>query len=318
MTVTVVEKLLLHNDTHICIGSRTLKPAQEICEVFPKNTSAVEIDIFNAEALSALVQKYDLIISYIPPYHHMEVIRACLANNKHFCSSSYISPDIQGTHDQWVEKNLICLNEMGVDPGIDILSTIKVRDDCKEQGIKIVGYESWCGALPACEHTDNPLGYKFSWAPGASVKASKNTAIYRQGGEVKTVTEPLKDVVIKDDFSPCIKLESYPNRDSLVFQERFGMQDCETFIRGTLRYKGFSYIISAFHDVGLTAEKPVPEGITTLKQLVESALKDAVEKDVPAQTQAAMDKVMIGAQDDQIAFFKRFISQVDLAHVPED
>lgn len=74
------------------------------------------------------------------------------------------------------------------------MSTIKVRDDAAEKGEKIVGYESWCGALAAPEYTDNPLGYKFSWAPGAAIKASKNTAIYKKNGEKVTIASPLKDV----------------------------------------------------------------------------------------------------------------------------
>jgi len=39
------------------------------------------------------------------------------------------------------------------------------------------------------------------------------------------------------------------------------MEDSHTFIRGTLRFKGFAYIIESFHDVGLTQEKTVPEGV---------------------------------------------------------
>lgn len=64
-----------------------------------------------------------------------------------------------------------------------------------------------------------------------------------------------------------MKLEVYPNRDSTVFQERFGMQDCHTFIRGTYRFLGFSSIISCFHDVGLTSDDPVGDGVSTLKDL---------------------------------------------------
>lgn len=64
-----------------------------------------------------------------------------------------------------------------------------------------------------------------------------------------------------------MKLEVYPNRDSTVFQERFGMQDCHTFIRGTYRFHGFSSIISCFHDVGLTSDDPVGDGVSTLKDL---------------------------------------------------
>ena len=44
------------------------------------------------------------------------------------------------------------------------------------------------------------------------------------------------------------------------------MNDCETFIRGTIRFKGFSYIISAFHDLGLTSDtEKVPSNVKTLR-----------------------------------------------------
>lgn len=265
MTVTVVEILLTrYDDTRVTIGSRTMQTALDIAKKFPERASAEEVDIFDAEKLSEVISRHDLVVSYIPPFHHMEVVNACLRNNKNMVTSSYISPQVLATNEEWVSKDLICLKECGLDPGIDIMSTIKVRDDARKEGVKIVGYESWCGALAAAEHTDNPLGYKFSWAPGAAIKASKNTAIYKKAGERKVVESPLKDVQIQDDFSVCFKLESYPNRDSTVFLDRFEMQDCETFIRGTLRFKGFSYIVSSFHDVGLTAETDVPEGIENL------------------------------------------------------
>lgn len=163
------------------------------------------------------MKQHDFVISYIPPEFHMKVINACLQESKHLISSSYITDAILATDAEWKKKGLICLKECGLDPGIDIMSTIKVRDDAKKEGVKIVGYESWCGGMAAAEHTDNPLGYKFSWNPGASIKASKNTAIYMKNGKVVTQNSPLKDVAMKDDFSTCFKLESYPNRDSTVF-----------------------------------------------------------------------------------------------------
>jgi hypothetical protein len=48
----------------------------------------------------------------------------------------------------------------------------------------VVGYESYCGGLPIAEQADNPLGYKFSWNPGAAIKASKNKAIYLKDKKV--------------------------------------------------------------------------------------------------------------------------------------
>lgn len=50
------------------------------------------------------------------------------------------------------------------------------------------------------------------------------------------------------------------------------MQDCETFIRGTIRFGGFSNVISAFHDIGLTSDDPVPQNVKTLRDLAESKL----------------------------------------------
>merc|ERR1712176_1557332 len=124
-----------------------------------------------------------------------------------------------------------------------------------------------CGGIPVADQADNPLGYKFSWNPGASIKASKNTAIFMKDGKRIVTNEPLKHTVEHPDVSVAMKLEAYPNRDSTVFMERFGMQDCHTFIRGTYRFTGFSSIISCFHDVGLTSDDPVADGIATLKDL---------------------------------------------------
>ena len=61
-----------------------------------------------------------------------------------------------------------------------------------------------------------------------------------QDGKKVVTNEPLKSVRDDDDVSMAMKLEIFPNRDSTVFLERFGMHDCETFIRGTYRFKGFS------------------------------------------------------------------------------
>ena len=131
---------------------------------------------------------------------------------------------------------MIFMNESGLDPGIDIMSTMKIVHEAEKEGHKIVGYESWCGGLPAAEHASNPLGYKFSWNPGAAIKASKNTAIFIKDG--KTIEQPscLKSVINCNDFSYSMKLEGYPNRDSRPFMERLQMNDCETFMRGTIRF----------------------------------------------------------------------------------
>lgn len=191
-------------------------------------------------------------------------------------TSSYISPDMEKMAEQVKAKGLIFLNECGLDPGIDIMGTMKIVHEAEQAGYKVVSYESYCGGIPVAEQADNPLGYKFSWNPGAGIKASRNPAIFFKDGKKVHTANPLKWAENRDDFSVSMKLETYPNRDSTVFMKRFGMDECETFIRGTIRFTGFSYIISAWHDVGLTSDDAADASVTNLRTLLESRLKGAL------------------------------------------
>ena len=221
-------------------------------------------------------------------------------------TSSYISPDMENMHEEVRAKGLIFLNECGLDPGIDIMGTMKIVHEAEKAGYKVTSYESYCGGLPVADQADNPLGYKFSWNPGAAIKASRNRATFLQDSKVVVTDTPLKCAVNRDDFSVSMKLESYPNRDSLVFQKRFAMNDCRTFIRGTLRFTGFSSIISAFHDIGLTSDDPVPENVNTLRELLESR----VAKNEPVQTNVNMD-------DEDKQLFEKALGGVDFSHLKD-
>lgn len=69
--------------------------------------------------------------------------------------------------------------------------------------------------------------------------------------------------------------------------EKFGMQNCETFIRGTIRFSGFSFLISNFHDMGLTSDDAVPASVVTLRDLANSRLARA-SKNLHPKAQAAI------------------------------
>jgi len=272
MTPTLIGQLLTYGDSKITVASNIIKDAEALVKLAPKFISAAYLDVKDIPALEKLIAGHDHVISFIPPWMHTPISEACLRVGMNMTTSSYISPDMIRMHPDVKAKGLIFLNECGLDPGIDIMGTMKILHEAQAAGFKIVSYESYCGGLPVAEQADNPLGYKFSWNPGAAIKASRNQAIFRWNGEKVVTNTPLKCAVVRDDFSVSMKLESYPNRDSLVFQERFGMQDCETFVRGTLRFTGFSDIISSFHDIGLTSDDPADKNVKTLRDLLESRL----------------------------------------------
>ena len=68
------------------------------------------------------------------------------------------------------------MNEIGVDPGIDHMSAMRVLDDIRERGGKIHSFKSFCGGLVAPESDNNPWNYKFTWNPRNVVLAGQGAA----------------------------------------------------------------------------------------------------------------------------------------------
>ena len=266
MTPQLINHLCKYDDSHITIAANILEDAQRLAKMHPDKMSAVYLDISDEKALSALVESHTHVISFIPPFLHHHVAKACVEHGRNVTTSSYTSPAVRDMQDEVKAKGLIFLNECGLDPGIDILGTMKVVHEAEKKGQIVKKYASYCGGLPVAEQADdNPLAYKFSWNPGAGIAASRNAATFRKDGKVVTAPNCLKASEVRDDFSQAMKLVIYPNRDSLIFQEAFGMKDCDTFVRGTIRFRGFCGTVAAFHDLGLTSDKPVPADVKTLR-----------------------------------------------------
>ena len=169
-------------------------------------------------------------------------------------------------------KNLTFLNECGLDPGIDHIATLRLRDSIHEKGGKIISYQSYCGALFAPEYLEgNPFGYKFSWSPIGVLKALKNSSIYLN--ENKIVKIPQKNVLHSASNFPgndILKLITYPNRNSVPYKEIYGLKDCSTVVRGTIRYQGFCEILAGFNDLGLLEDFSPDSSVTSWPELIQS------------------------------------------------
>eukprot|EP00039_Didymoeca_costata_P019296 m.336977 g.336977 ORF g.336977 m.336977 type:complete len:539 (+) comp18006_c0_seq1:416-2032(+) len=48
-----------------------------------------------------------------------------------------------------------------------------------------------------------------------------------------------------------LELEGYPNRNSLIYADVYGIPEAKTVLRGTIRYQGFSSVMDAFERLGL-------------------------------------------------------------------
>lgn len=219
------------------------------------HTSAISFDYYNEPARRKLIRAADIVISMLPAAMHVAIAEDCLALKKHLVTPSYISDAMQTMHRQVKEADLIFMNEIGLDPGIDHMSSMKIIHELKAEGKTITGYRSHCGGLIAPESDDNLWHYKFTWNPRNVILAGQGEGHiqYLENGKTKKLRyEKLFSSAFELKVSGYGKFESYPNRDSLKYLKLYGLKGVKTMYRGTLRRPPFCEGWQALVDLGFT------------------------------------------------------------------
>uniref|UniRef100_A0A2I3H9W3 Alpha-aminoadipic semialdehyde synthase, mitochondrial n=1 Tax=Nomascus leucogenys TaxID=61853 RepID=A0A2I3H9W3_NOMLE len=225
------------------------------------NINPVSMDICKQEEkLGFLVAKQDLVISLLPYVLHPLVAKACITNKVNMVTASYITPALKELEKSVEDAGITIIGELGLDPGLDHMLAMETIDKAKEVGATIESYISYCGGLPAPEHSNNPLRYKFSWSPVGVLMNVMQSATYLLNGKVVNVAGGISflDAVTSMDFFPGLNLEGYPNRDSTKYAEIYGISSAHTLLRGTLRYKGYMKALNGFVKLGLINREALP------------------------------------------------------------
>jgi alpha-aminoadipic semialdehyde synthase len=152
---------------------------------------------------------------------------------------------------------------------MDHMSAMKIIDHIHSRGGEVTSFSSVCGGLPAPEAANNPLLYKFSWSPMGVIRASQNDAAYRRDGKVMMINGA--DLLASSEpfyAWQSLNLECLPNRDSLIYGDKYGIQSANTIFRGTLRYQGFSRIWGVFKNMGLFSDRET--GATTWHDTIQN------------------------------------------------
>jgi saccharopine dehydrogenase-like NADP-dependent oxidoreductase len=249
----------------LTIADLSLELAQKKAQNHP-NATPIQLDIKNTEQRQTEIQKADIVISMLPAFMHIEIAKDCITLNKNLATASYISPEMQALDAQVKEKGLVFMNEIGLDPGIDHMSAMKVIDSIRSAGGKMILFESFCGGLVAPEYDNNLWNYKFTWAP-------RNVVLAGQGGVSKFIQEgkykyiPYNKLFRRTEFMTVEgygKFEGYANRDSLKYKSIYGLDDVLTLYRGTLRRVGFSKSWNMFVQLGMTDDSYIMENSETM------------------------------------------------------
>ncbi|KAF9510883.1 hypothetical protein BS47DRAFT_1347359 [Hydnum rufescens UP504] len=182
---------------------------QLVCEGIQR-ASAVEVDIADK------VKNADIVASLLPAPLHPIIAEHCITHGKHLVTASYISSAMQDLNRRALEADVLLLNEIGLDPGLDHLSAMELKSSMANQGKRIVSFTSWCGGLPAPEFSNVPLGMKFSWSPRALLSAALNDARFKMANKIYSIrgqdllSSFFPDVPLAKGFA----LEGLANRDT--------------------------------------------------------------------------------------------------------
>lgn len=238
---------------HLTIGDLSLELAQRKTKSHP-NATPIQFDIRNEAQRQVEIQKADIVISMLPAHMHIDVAKDCIAYKKHMVTASYVSDAMQSLDAEAKANNLVFMNEIGLDPGIDHMSAMKIIDEIRDKGGKMLLFESFCGGLVAPESDNNLWNYKFTWAP-------RNVVLAGQGGAAKFLQEgtykyiPYHKLFRRTEFLEVEdygRFEGYANRDSLKYRTVYGLDDILTLYRGTIRRVGYSRAWNMFVQLGMT------------------------------------------------------------------
>jgi|TARA_B100001142_G_scaffold329231_1_gene391792 saccharopine dehydrogenase (NADP+, L-glutamate forming) len=254
-SVTLIKFLLDHSNTHswlVTVADSSIDLAERSV-MNHANGVAIQFNVFDKQQREDEISAHDIVISMLPASMHIVVAKDCVRFCKHMVTASYVSDEMAKLHNSSKKSGVLILNEIGLDPGIDHMSAMRIIDNIKKMGGEIISFKSFCGGLVHPDYDNNPWKYKFTWNPRNVVLAGQGIAKYIYKGVNKNIPYiNLFEHTEKINILDLGEFEGYPNRDSLSYRDSYGLYNISTLYRGTLRRVGFSAAWNILVKLGLT------------------------------------------------------------------
>jgi saccharopine dehydrogenase-like NADP-dependent oxidoreductase len=174
------------NDWRVKVGDILLDLASERINGH-ENGRAIAFDVLDSQQRQKEISVADVVVSMLPPSMHMDVAKDCVELGKHMVTASYVSDEMNDLNEAAKKKGVVLLNEIGVDPGLDHLSSMDILEKIKAKGGLLTSFESFTGGLVAPESDNNPWNYKFTWNPRNVVLAGQEVVKFIQEGKYKYI-----------------------------------------------------------------------------------------------------------------------------------
>ncbi len=285
-TISLIEYLLENAekyDWQITVGDISEENAKRKINGSPRGTAKIFNIKDDLESWNTIAQ-HDVVISMLPAALHHLVAKKCIDLRKPMLTASYVTDKIKALDEKAKKAGVPVLMELGLDPGIDHMSALKVMNRIKDEGGKLTSFYSFTGGLIAPESDNNPWNYKFTWNPRNVVVAGQGVSQYIQNGRYKYIPyHRLFDRIMTRKILQYGDFEVYANRDSLKYREIYGLEDIPSLFRGTVRKPGFAKAWNVFVRLGLTEDDYIIEDSEnmTYRQFVNAYMK--YEPNVPVE-----------------------------------
>lgn len=265
-STSLIHYLLQHAVTEnwrVMIGEKDTDLAKR---KFPE-AHVVDFDCLETESAKITIAQADLVISMIPAFLHVHVAKICVELGKDLLTASYVSKEIKALSDGFAARGKCCIMELGLDPGIDHMSAMKVLDRIKKMGGELTAFETFTGGLLADNAAkDNPWQYKFTWNPrNVVIAGSSGTVKFIQEGKYKYI--PYHRLFTRTEVIHIPGygyFEGYANRDSLSYLNLYELEGIKTLYRGTLRRPGFCKAWDIFVQLGATDDSYEMENVAAM------------------------------------------------------
>lgn len=204
------------------------------------NGNAIELDANDFTALAAQIRRADVVVNFLSPAFQHQLAVECVEHGAHMISASYRDQRVRELHPEAQRKGTLILTEIGLDPGIDHMSAMKLIHGIRQRGGVVTSFVSYGSGVPAPDSLSNPLKYAVTWNPRNVVMSAEHGAQYLIDNKIKIV--PYSQVFQRSwpvEVDGVGTMEAYPNRDSLSYMETFGLEHVHRMVRGTLRYPGW-------------------------------------------------------------------------------
>jgi saccharopine dehydrogenase-like NADP-dependent oxidoreductase len=259
----------------LVVADNTLQHIELLQSHSKTNISFHQVDAGDKDAVAVLMRNMDLVVEALPAPFALPIGEIAVREGVNVVSSMYyVNPAEQNLDKlcalrervmaidvQAKQKEIIVLNEFGLDPGIDLTLGVKALSEME----RAIEFHSYGAGIPAFAADGNALKYKFSWSPIGVMRTYRRPARYITNGRSvdlrpEEIFEP-QNLHVLDIPEIGTALECYFNGDAVRYAEEFGVRESiKEMGRYTCRYPGHSAFWDIVVKCGFLNTTPVKVG----------------------------------------------------------